>query len=268
MKKFNKVLDILGYIFIFIAAFLTIMTISIKKDSNEAITLGGYQLMVVETESMEKNDLVDVSDYDIKSIKKDSLVVVRVVPKDNPYEFYDDIEENDVLTFKYEIANRQKIITHRVIDIEEKEGGFVFYLRGDNINEDGTTSVQIIDTTEEDSFNYVIGKVVSVNYPVGLVLSSLKSKVGIIFVIIVPCLLLIGMEIVKIYNELNKDKKQKQKEKEIELENKNQELEELKKKLLELENEKKSEPIENKNEEVAENEENEGNEHQSQTKED
>lgn len=259
MKKLNKILNVLGYAFMFIAAFLTIITISMKKDNNEAITIGGYQLMVVETESMEKNNLVDVSDYDIKSIKKNSLIVVNVVPKDNPYEFYDDIEENDVLTFKYEIANRQVIITHRVIDIEEKEGGFIFYLRGDNINEDGTTSIQTIDTTDENSFNYVIGKVVSVNYPIGLIFASLKSKVGIICMIIIPCLILIGMEIFKIFNEVNKDKKQKQLEKEIELENKNQELEELKKRLSELENNNNNSNLE---EEVKENEEDTGNENQ------
>lgn len=238
-KKISKILNVIMYLFVFLAGFFTIITISFKNNQNEAVTIGGYQMMVVETESMEKNDLVDVSDFDIKSIKKDSLIFVKTIPEENPYEFYDDIEKGDVLTFKYMIANRQEIITHRVIDILEKEDGFEFTLRGDNINEDGTTSVQIIDTTDEESFNYIIGKVTGVNYPIGLIVTALKSKIGIICMIIVPCVILIGLEIVKIVNEFNKEKNLKAKAKEKELESKTHELEELKKRIQELENKEK-----------------------------
>ena len=67
-KKIGKIFDVLMYIFIGFAAIFTIISVSSKKDPNDAFTIGGRQLMVVETESMEKNDLVDVSDYEIKSI--------------------------------------------------------------------------------------------------------------------------------------------------------------------------------------------------------
>lgn len=227
-KKIGKIFDVLMYIFIGFAAIFTIISVSSKKDPNDAFTIGGRQLMVVETESMEKNDLVDVSDYEIKNIKKDSIICVETVPEENPYEFYDDIEMYDVLTFKYMVANRQEIITHRVIDIEEIDGGFIFTLRGDNINEDGTTSSQIINTTEEESFNYIIGKVKWTNYPIGLIVTALKSKVGLICMIIIPCVILIGFEIMKIVNEFNKDKKQKAKDKD-------EEIEELRRRIQQLE---------------------------------
>lgn len=238
-QKINKVFDVITYCFIFVAVIFTIFTISSKKNSKDGITFFGHQMLVVETESMEKNELVNVEDYEIKSINKNSMVFVKVVDEENPYEFYKDIEINDVLTFKYMVGNTQQTITHRIIDIKEEGEGFVYYLRGDNINADGTTSTQVINTNDTNSFNYVIGKVVYVSYPIGLLVSILRSDVGLIGVIIIPCVILIIFEITKIINELNKDKKQKEKDREIELKNKNQELEELKRKLQELEKDKK-----------------------------
>jgi hypothetical protein len=179
-QKINKVLNILVYCFVFVAAVFTFLTISMKSNNKDGVTIFGHQMMLVETGSMEKNDLVNVEDYEIKSIKQNSLIFVKVVDEDNPNEFYDDIEINDVLTFKYMIGNKQQTITHRVIDIKEKEDGFVFYLRGDNINADGTTSTQILDTTNEDSFNYVVGKVVGVSYFVGVLVTAVKSDIGLI----------------------------------------------------------------------------------------
>ena len=170
---------------------------------------------------------------------KNSMVFVEVVDEKDPYKFYENIVVNDVVTFKYMVGNRQETITHRVIEREEIDGGFIFTLRGDNINEDGTTSSQFINTTEVDSFNYIIGKVVGVSYPIGVLMNILKSDAGIIGLIIVPCGILIIGEVIKIVNEINKDKIKKSKEKEIELDNKMKELEELKRRLLELENGKK-----------------------------
>lgn len=234
-QKINKVFNIIIYCFIFVAAFFTIMTINLKSNPKDGFTIFNHQIMVVETESMEQNDLVNVGDYQIKSIKKNSLILVEVVDEENPYEFYKNININDVVTFKYMIANRQETITHRVIEKEEYDDGFVFKLRGDNINEDGTTSTQIIDTREIESFNYIIGKVKGVSYPIGLVITVLKSPVGIVGMVIIPCVILIIFEIIKIVNEVNKEKIEKNKEKEKELEIKNLELLELKKRLEELE---------------------------------
>ena len=238
-QKINKIFNILSYCFIFIAAIFTITTINLKENTKDGITIFNHQMMVVETESMEKNELVNVDEYEIKSIKKNSLIIVKVVDENDPYSFYKEIEINDVLTFKYMIGNKQETITHRVINKTPKEDGFIFELRGDNINKDGTTSTQIIDTTEEDSFNYIVGKVIGTSHPMGVVITSMKSDVGIIGVIIIPSIILIFFEIMKISNEVNKEKIQKSKNKDIELQNKNQELEELKRRLLELESEKK-----------------------------
>ena len=208
-QKINKIFNILSYCFIFIAAIFTITTINLKENPKDGITIFNHQMMVVETESMEKNELVNVDEYEIKSIKKNSLIIVKVVDENDPYSFYKEIEINDVLTFKYMIGNKQETITHRVINKTPKEEGFIFELRGDNINKDGTTSSQIIDTTEVDSFNYIIGKVIGTSHPMGVVITSMKSDVGIIGVIIIPSIILIVFEIMKISNEVNKEKIQK-----------------------------------------------------------
>ena len=238
-RKIKKIFNFLSYCFIFLAAIFTILTINMKGNTKEGMNLFGHQMLVVETESMEANPLVDVDDFEIGSIKKNSMVFVELVDEKDPYKFYENIVVNDVVTFRYMIGNRQETITHRVIERESIEGGFIFTLRGDNINEDGTTSCQIINTTETDSFNYIIGEVKSVSYVLGVIVTILKSDVGLICVIIIPCIILIIGEVIKIVGEVNKDKIKKSKEKEIELDNKTKELEELKRRLLELEQEKK-----------------------------
>lgn len=253
-QKINKVFSWITYCFIFITAIFTIFSIAFKQNSNDGVTIFNHKMMIVETESMEKSDLVDVSNYDIKSIKKNSLIFIEVVDEDNPYEFYKNLNKYDVVTFKYMIANRQVIITHRIIEIEEYDDGFVFILQGDNINEDGTTSTQMIDTRDSNSFNYIIGKVKGVSYLPGLIITALKSPAGLIGMIIIPCLLLIILEVIKIVNEINKDKIKKSLNKDLELENKNQELLELRKRLEELEKKdsekEKIETEETNNEEI------------------
>ena len=124
-QKINKLFNILSYCFIFIAAIFTITTINLKENPKEGITLYNHQMMVVETESMEKNELVNVENCKIKSIKKNSLIIVKIVNEKDPYSFYKDIEINDVLTFKYMVGNNQETITHRVINKISKDEGFM-----------------------------------------------------------------------------------------------------------------------------------------------
>lgn len=232
--KIKKTLDIVLNVFlgIFLVFCITaIITVIVsKKAEDDAVTINGTQVRLVLTESMEESEYTDVSEYEIKDVPKDSLIGLEVITPENKEEFYESLNEGDVLTFKYYIGGRQLTITHRLIDKEPKQnGGYILTLRGDNINKDGTTSTQIIDTSLDDtSFNYVIGRVKWVNHPLGEILTFFKSPVGMISVVIVPCCILMIMEIVKIVNVVNEDKK-------ASLKKKNEEIEELKKRLEQLE---------------------------------
>ena len=165
------------------------------------------------------------------------MVFVKVMPTDRKAadEWYSNLKVGDVLTFRYLYAT-QVTITHRITSIEEKPtGGYIIKLAGDNKNsvdaKDGQLE-QEIDTSIPNNMNYVIGKVEGQSNLFGVIMSIIMQPLGIIFIIIVPCVAIILSEVIKIIKVLGADKKQKEQEEKAE---KERELEELRRKLAELE---------------------------------
>lgn len=241
MKKdtFKKITNIIGniimYIFLAVCIFAVIITVFSKKDADGASEIFGYQFRLVVSDSMAKSEHTDVSNYEIKSIPINSMIFVELMPEDpkEADDWYRSIKVGDVLTFRY-VYTSQMTITHRVVGITEKEtGGFIIELEGDNKNSSSHLLVQTIDTSVPNSLNYVIGKVTGQAYLLGLFLTLIRQPVGIICVVIVPCFIIILLEVLKIVGVLNADKKQRQQQ---EAEKKDNELEELRRRLAELEN--------------------------------
>ena len=230
IKKIFKITsDILLYCFIFLGLITIIITLSSKKDIDGATNIFNYQLRLVITDSMAKCSETNVSKYKIKSIPKNSLVLIKKI-EDNDYK---KIKEGDVLTFRY-LYTEQVTITHRVKSIVEKDtGGYIIELVGDNKTSESELLVQTIDTSIEESPNYIIGEVVYTSIIIGFILNMLKSSLGIVFIIIIPSFIIILLEVIKIINvtviENRKLAERKANEKE-------QEILELKKKLKEMEN--------------------------------
>ena len=236
-KKIGKIaLDVLLYIFLAICIFAVIVTVLSKRDSDAAAEVFGYQMRVVTSDSMSESEFTDVSAYKIKDIPIRSMVFVKVIPDDTDEadEFYRSLKVGDVLTFRY-VYTTQVTITHRITDIEEIEGGFRITLAGDNKNSEDGQLVQVIDTSIPNNTNYVIGKVTGQAYLLGLLMSFLMQPVGMILLIIVPCFIIILLEVLKIAKVLGADKKKREQE---EKEKKDNELEELRRKLAELEKQK------------------------------
>ena len=233
-KVLKLVLDILLYLFMALCIFSVAITIFSKKDIDGAANVFGYQIRTVTTDSMGACEQTDVSGYDIGSIPKNSLVFIKLVPedKDKADEFYKNIKEGDVLTFKY-VYTSQVTITHRVIKSDpNSRGGYTIHLEGDNKSATDTQLTQVIHTENKNDPNYVIGKVTAKSYLIGLLITFLQSPLGLILVVIVPCLAIIVLEAIKISGMLGAEKKKK-----IVAENqkKDDELEELKRRLAELE---------------------------------
>lgn len=249
-KKTNKlgkiILDVLMYAFLVLCILCVILTVFSKRDADGAVQIMGYQMRVVTSESMAKCELTDVSAYEIKDIPLRSMIFVQTVPE-NPAEaeqWYRDLKVGDVLTFRY-VYTTQVTITHRITSITEKEtGGFIIELAGDNKNSDDGVLLQTIDTSLANSTNYIIGKVTGQAYLFGVIMSFLMQPIGIIFLIIMPCLVIMLLEVVKIFKVMTADKKQKEKE---EMDKKNNELEELRRRLAELESLKQSGAADDKN---------------------
>ena len=238
IKKVSKIaLDVLLYIFLAICIFAVFVTVLSKRDSDGAAEVFGYQIRVVTSDSMSESEFTDVATYKIKDIPIRSMVFVKVMPDDpaEADEFYRSLKVGDVLTFRY-VYTTQVTITHRITSITEKDtGGFIIELAGDNKNSEDGQLTQVIDTSIPNNTNYVIGKVTGQAYLLGLLMSFLMQPVGIILLIIVPCFIIILLEVLKIVKVLGADKKKREQE---EKQNKDNELEELRRKLAELEREK------------------------------
>ena len=241
MNKTKKITDIvmniLLYLFLVVAVITVILTIFSKKDTDGASELFGYQMRIVTSDSMAECEYTDVSDFQIKSIPLRSMVFVKTMPKDAraAEEWYRSLRVGDVLTFRY-VYTTQITITHRITAITEKaSGGFLIELAGDNKNSETGQLIQTIDTSIPQNTNYVIGKVVGQAYLFGVILSFLMQPVGMVLIIILPCVLIIALEVTKIVKAFTADKKQQEL---AEKEEKERELEELRSRLAALEQEK------------------------------
>lgn len=238
VKKVLKITgNVLVYLLMAIAMFVLVISITSKKDSDGTATVFGYQLRFVQSDSMEECELTDVSNFEIKSIRVKSCVFVDVAPEseEEKAEWYKSLKVGDVLTFKY-VYSRQETITHRIVNIEEKTtGGYIITLEGDNKNAETDLMQQTIDTSLTDSPNYIIGKVTGQSYVLGLLVYAFKTPVGIVCLIIIPCLIIIAFEVIRLVKVFGKDKKEK-----LQAEKKKQddEIEELKRQLAELQNKK------------------------------
>lgn len=238
-KVANIVLDVVVVIVLLLALFTIVVTINAKKSKDkDASSIFGYQLRFVQSGSMEKCAYTDVSKYKIKSIKVKSCVFIKTAPTDveKIKEWYKTLKVGDVLTFQY----KGEIITHRIVKIEKKENGngYIITLKGDyKSSKDSEPAEQVIDTEDDTpaTVNYIIGKVTGQSYLLGLCVYILKKPVGIVCVIIVPCLLMIVIQIFRIANVLGADKKKKRKEEQA---SKDNEIEELKRQLAAFQNNK------------------------------
>ena len=235
-KVLNIIVDVILVLFIAGAAFVLVINITSKKDSDGTATVFNTQLRFVASDSMAQCDQTDVSKFEIKSIPVKSCVFIDVMPTDETkkQEWLSNIKVGDVLTFKY-VYTKQETITHRVVSIEPKTGGYIITLEGDNKASDSGVLKQTIDTTLEDSPNYIVGKVKGQSYFLGLMIYAVRSTWGTVFIIIIPCLIIITASIVRIVRVMLVDKKEKSLE---QVRSQSQEIEELRKQIELLQKEK------------------------------
>lgn len=237
LKKIFKIAsNVLLYVFIALCATLVVSSLMMKQSTDDAFTLFGYQARIVQSDSMEKSELTDVSDYKIKSIPVKSLVFIETVPEDeaNAEKWFADLKVGDVLTFRY-VYNGQVTITHRIVKIEEKAtGGRILTLEGDNKNASTDLMKQTLDTSEHfdlTNYNYTIGKVTGQSFLLGLLVYAMNTPVGMFCIVVVPCVIIIIMEIIRIVNVFSEDKQKKATEEKAK---KDEEIELLKKQLAAL----------------------------------
>lgn len=239
--RITKVVKIIGDVLLFLvialAMFTLVISITSRKDVDGTATVFGTQLRFVQSDSMGKCELTDVSGYKIKSIPVKSCVFIEVVPENEEEKenWYASLKVGDVLTFKY-VYTKQETITHRIVNINKNEGGggYTITLEGDNKNSDSNLLSQTINTADETSPNYIIGKVTGHSYVLGLFVYAFKSPIGIVCFIIIPSVIIIIFEVMRLVKVFGQEKKDKMK---AEQEKQANEIEELKRQLAILKGE-------------------------------
>ncbi len=228
-RVFSVIGTVLSYIFFAVCIFALIMSVAAKKNAEDAVNIFGIQMRVVVSDSMGECPETDVSAYKIKDIPIRSMVFIQSVPEDAEAqkEWYDSLRVGDVLTFKY-VYVTQETITHRITEITPKEGGYIIQLEGDNKASDANTLKQTIDTTQVDSPNYIIGKVIGTSYVMGLLVTTLKTPVGIVLTVIFPCIIIMIFQIIRIIGVLGEKKSEEARKREAD---RDEEIAELKRKL-------------------------------------
>ncbi len=229
-KVIGIILNVLTYLFFAICLIALVLSVTAKRDVDGAVNLWGKQMRVVISDSMGKCDQTDVSGYEIKDIPIKSMIFIDLVPEDEgeAAEWYASLKVGDVLTFRY-VYVQQETITHRITEITKKEtGGYIIQLEGDNKASDANTLSQTIDTSLTDSPNYVIGKVTGQSYAIGLLTTAVKSPVGIVCIVIIPCVIIAIFEIFRLVNALTENRRKKERE---EQEKRDAEFEEMKRQL-------------------------------------
>ncbi len=165
-KIFRIIYNIIKWFFIGMMV-LYLAFILVQKVSNNS-SIGGYRLFTVLTGSMKGvynvNDVIVVKNYDT-----DKLVV-----------------GDDVAYLGEKDDFKGKIVTHRIVQIEQNSNG-------EKIFHTKAVANELVDPTV--SSKQIMGKVTRKLFIISLVNHIVKSQVGFFFLIFVPLVLVIFLEI-------------------------------------------------------------------------
>ena len=182
--KNNKVLKVLMMIIRAIVSLFIVIVVSIifiQRISNNKISLGGYSIYTIITESM-------VPKYNVG----DMVIAKKVIPDSLSV-------EDDIVYMGQKSDFAGKIITHQIIKIDSSNGKRIFHTKG--------IANEIEDPLVEES--QVMGKVVMKSIILSFISKIVNNPYGFYFVIFVPFAILLVMEIID-FVEDRKDRKNDQ----------------------------------------------------------
>lgn len=160
LRKANKIFNTVLCVII-VPILIINLTMFVKSliNKNEVPSFLGYKFFVVLTGSMQNT--LNIGDF--------------VVSKEINAE---ELKDSDIISFREE----NTVITHRIVNIEEKNGELLFTTKGDNNNTEDTNKV-----TE----NNIEGKFVFKISAIGKIISFFQSIWGIVILILIPCVSII-----------------------------------------------------------------------------
>ena len=154
IKVAKKVIDIIILLLLYNIILVFISCLN-KIDS---ISLFGYKAYIITTDSMKP------------SINSGDVSIVRRTKEEK-------IDIGDVITFKRE----NKVITHRITNIEEQEGKKIYTTKGDNNN---------IEDSEKTEYSQIEGKNVLTIPKLGILINILDNQIVFLLIILILLVLL------------------------------------------------------------------------------
>ena len=140
------------------------------------------------------NAYVVLSGSMLPYIEVKDIVVTKKVPAE-------ELEVGDIITFIAPDSRYGGIsITHRILDkyYDESLGSYTYRTKGDNNN--------VADSALVPNSN-ILGKVILKIPKLGYLQDLLSSKGGLIFVVLIPCLVILSYDIMKIFKRIGQKAK-------------------------------------------------------------
>ena len=169
----HKFLTVLGTVLcvILIPILLINCTLIIKSYTSEEVpSVGGYLPLIVLTDSM----------YPV--IESGDLIICHTAEAE-------DIVEGDVIAFFDPAGNGSSIVTHRVLEVTEKNGELAWRTKGDNNNTEDRLLVQADDLVAIYNGTRIAGA--------GNVALFMQTTPGLVVCVVLPMLLLVGYDMIR-----------------------------------------------------------------------
>ena len=182
-SKANKVLTVIGSVLcvLLIPILIINVTLIVKSfvNKDEVPSIGNTMPLIVLTDSMHPE------------IESGDLIICKTADAA-------DIKVNDVISFFDPAGNGTSIVTHRVIEIVEKDGELFFRTRGDNNN---TEDKELVPAKN------LVGIYKSRIAGAGHIAMFMQSTAGLILCVVLPIILLVGYDIIRrrIYEKSKKE---------------------------------------------------------------
>ena len=178
--KNNKELKIIGNIIYYILLALVILILAVvilQRVSKNNASIGGIRIFNIVTESM-------FPEYQIGDV----LISKKIEPSK--------IKVGDDLVYLgTEQGFAGRVVTHRVVDIEESDGKYRFHTKG--------LANEVEDPVVQE--NQIYGIVIYKTYILSFITKIINNIYGFYFLIFIPLTILIIVKFVKIRNEKEKD---------------------------------------------------------------
>lgn len=169
----HRVLTIVGTVLCIILIPILLINITLIAKSyinkDEVPSIGGAFPLIVLTDSM------------YPEIESGDLIICNTTEAK-------DIKVNDIISFFDPAGNGASVVTHRVIEIVDKDGAIYFRTRGDNNN---TEDKQLVPAEN------LVGVYKMRIAGAGHIAMFMQSTTGLIICVVLPIILLVGYDVIR-----------------------------------------------------------------------